>query len=199
MAKEAVASFKEPYYNDKPVAGEETAAAPTASAPVDVDTHRLQVEPQQIQQSKQPGSEKKEAVIEPQSSEPAVRDGSEWEARPQRRDDDIPFLTVNHHRIIQWMEEGEQAQQGSKESKSHRHHSPSSRNSSRGKQSTTSSTRHSEKNPPLHLPGQPIASDLMMPLLPAPHASSVLEETRKRLIDVAKEGERRSKNHSKQR
>lgn len=199
MAKEAVASFKEPYYNDKPVAGEETAAAPTASAPVAVDTYRLQVEPQQIQQSKQPCSEKKEAVIEPQSSEPAVRDGSEWEARPQRRDDDIPFLTVNHHRIIQWMEEGEQAQQGSKESKSHRHHSPSSRNSSRGKQSTTSSTRHSEKNPPLHLPGQPIASDLMMPLLPAPHASSVLEETRKRLIDVAKEGERRSKNHAKQR
>lgn len=200
MAKEAVASFKEPYYTDTAVAGVETVAASTTTAPVAVSTcNSRQVEPQQIQRTKQPTVEKREAVMEARSSEPTVRDGNVWEARPQRRDDDIPFMTVNHHRIIQWMKEGEQAQQGSKESKSHRHHSSSTRNSSRGKMSTASSTRQSEKNPSLHLPDQPIASDPMMPPLPAPHASSVLEETRRRLINMESGGERRSKYYQKQR
>lgn len=189
VVPEGTTPYRETYHNDNPAAGVETCGANTSVAPVAVDMYNRHNQPQQIPRSKPPAPEVKEAAD-------PVKDGNVWEARPARRDDDIPFLTVNHHRILQWMEEGEQAQQTpSRESKPHRHHSASTR-SSRSRQSTASS-RQSEKSS-RHLPNQPIASDPMMPPLPAPHASSVLEETNRRLIEL-KESERQSKHHSKRR
>lgn len=200
VVPDAAVPFRETYHNDNPVAGVESCAASTSAASVALDSFNRhnQPQPQQVQRPKQPASEVKETAVEPQPSAPA-KGGNVWEARPTRKDDDIPFITVNHHRILQWMEEGEQAQQGpTKECKPHRHHSPSTRSSSR--RSTASSVRQSEKSSSRHLPNQPIASDPMMPPLPAPHASSVLEETKRRLqIEVSKESERRSKHHPKQR
>lgn len=199
VVPEATAPYREAYHIENPVAGVESCGASTSAAPVALDTHNRHNQPaQQIPRPEPPAPEVKETAVEPQPSDPA-RDGNVWEVRPSRKDDDIPFLTVNHHRILQWMEEGEQAQQSpSKEPKHHRHQSPSTKTSSRSRQSTAGSIRQSEKSSSRHLPNQPIASDPLMPPLPAPHASSVLEETNRRLIEL-KEGERRSKHHSKQR
>lgn len=197
VVPEGTAPYRETYHNDNPAAGVESCGANTSAAPVALDMYNRHNQPQQIPRPKPPPPEIKETAVD-QPADP-VKDGNVWEARPARRDDDIPFLTVNHHRILQWMEEGEQAQQTpSRESKPHRHHSASTRaTSSRSRQSTASSTRQSEKSS-RHLPNQPIASDPMMPPLPAPHASSVLEETNRRLIEL-KESERQSKHHSKRR
>lgn len=198
VVPEAAAPYRETYHNEHPVSGVESCGANTSAAPVAVDTYNRHNQSHSIPKPKPTAPEMKETAAEPQPSDP-VRDGNVWEVRPSRRDDDIPFLTVNHHRILQWMEEGEQAQQSpSRESKPHRHQSPSTRTSSRSRQSTAGSIRQSEKSSSRHLPNQPIASDPLMPPLPAPHASSVLEETNRRLIEL-KESERRSKHHSKQR
>lgn len=191
IVPEAANSYKDPYQYENVSGGVESCAPSTSSAAVAPDTKN---QPQQAQTPKPAAQESKEMPVEPQAQ--PKREGNVWEMHPARRDDDIPFLTVNHHRIMQWMEEGEQAQQDPpKEPKHHRHHSPSTKSSSRSKQSSSSSVRQSDKSS-RHLPTQPIASDPMMPPLPAPHASSVLEETRRRLIEV-KESERRSK-HPKQ-
>lgn len=196
VAPESAAPYRDPYQCNNVSVGVESCAPVTSAAPTALDTYSQPNPPQQAQKPKPPAAEPKEMPIEPQPSQPA-KDDNMWEGRPSRRDDDIPFLTVNHQRILQWMEEGEQAQQGSpREPKHHRHHSPSSRGSSKSKQSTASSIRQSEKSSSRHLPNQPIASDPMMPLLPAPHASAVLEETKRRLIEVKEE--RRSKHHPKQ-
>lgn len=198
VVSEASAPYREAYQNENPVAGVESCGANTSATPVALDTYNRHNQPQQIPRPKPPAPEMKETAVEPQSSDPA-KDGNVWEVRPNRRDDDIPFLPVNRHRILQWMEEGEQSLRSpSRESKPHRHHSPSTRTSSRSRQSTAGSIRQSEKSSSRHLPNQPIASDPLMPPLPAPHASSVLEETNRRLIEL-KETERRSKHHTKQR
>lgn len=198
VVSEASAPYREAYQNENPVAGVESCGANTSATPVALDTYNGHNQPQQIPRPKPPAPEMKETAVEPQSSDPA-KDGNVWEVRPSRRDDDIPFLPVNRHRILQWMEEGEQSLRSpSRESKPHRHHSPSTRTSSRSRQSTAGSIRQSEKSSSRHLPNQPIASDPLMPPLPAPHASSVLEETNRRLIEL-KETERRSKHHTKQR
>jgi len=198
VVSEPAAPYREAYQNENPVAGVESCGSTTSAAPVALDTYIRHNQPQQIQRTKPPAPELKETAVEPQPNNPA-KDGNVWEVRPTRKDDNIPFLPVNRHRILQWMEEGEQAQRSpSRESKPHRHHSPSARTSSRSKQSTTGSVRQSEKSSSRYLPNQPIASDPLMPPLPAPHASSVLEETNRRLIEL-KESERRSKHHPKQR
>ena len=198
VVPEATAPYRDAYQKENVSGGVESYAPSTSAVPVAPETYPQHNPPQQTLRPKPMAPEPKETPVEPQTSVPA-KDSNVWEARPSRKDDDIPFLTVNHHRILQWMEDGEQAQQGSpREPKTHRHHSPSTRSSSRNKQSTSSSIRQSEKSSSRHLPNQPIASDPMMPPLPAPHASSVLEETKRRLIEV-KESERRSKHHQKQR
>ena len=197
VVPEVAAPFRDPYQYENASSGVETCAQSTSAAAVALDTYTQHNPPQQTQRPKPPAPEPKEMPVEPQPSVP-TKESNVWETHPARRDDDIPFLTVNHHRIMQWMEEGEQAQHDPpREAKHHRHHSPSTKGSSRSKQSTAGSIRQSEKSS-RHLPNQPIASDPMMPPLPMPHASSVLEETRRRLIEV-KESERRSKHHPKQR
>lgn len=131
----------------------------TSAAPVALDSYNRCNQPQQIPRTKPPAPELKETAVELQPSNPA-KDGNVWEVRPTRKDDNIPFLPVNRHRILQWMEEGEQAQRSpSRESKPHRHHSPSARTSARSRQSTAGSIRQPEKSSSRHLPNQPIASD----------------------------------------
>ena len=173
-------------------------AATTSASSVVQDSCSRHSQPQQAARPKQ--------LVEPAESEPEQQAGASakeknlWVERPCRRDDDIPFLTENHHRILQWIEEGEKFahEESLRVSKSHRHHSPSTRSGARSKQSYGGSTRQSEKSTPRHLPSQPIASDPLMPPLSQPNPSSVLEETKRRLIEV-KESERRSKCLQKQR
>lgn len=119
-----------------------------------------------------------------------------WESHP-RRDDDIPFLPVNHSRIMKWIEEGTRcvAEESVRHSRHHRQQNPSpssARSSSRNKQSNSSS--RPEKYISSHRPNQPIAQDPMMPPLPQPEASTVLEEAKRRLIE-RHENERRSRPH----
>lgn len=198
VVSEPAATYREAHQNENPVAGVESCGSTTSAAPVALDSYNRCNQPQQIPRTKPPAPELKETAVEPQPSNPA-KDGNVWEVRPTHKDDNIPFLPVNRHRILQWMEEGEQAQRSpSRESKPHRHHSPAARTSARSRQSTAGSIRQPEKSSSRHLPNQPIASDPLMPPLPAPHASSVLEETNRRLIEL-KESERRSKHHAKQR
>ncbi|KAJ7362002.1 Axin-1 [Desmophyllum pertusum] len=111
VVPDAAVPFRETYHNDNPVAGVESCAASTSAQSVALDSfnrhNQPQPQPQQVQRPKQPASEVKETAVELQPSAPA-KGGNVWEARPTRKDDDIPFITVNHHRILQWMEEGEQ-------------------------------------------------------------------------------------------
>ena len=198
VVSEPAATYREAYQNENPVAGVESSGSTTSAAPVALEAFNCCNQPQQIPRTKPPAPELKETAVELQPRDPA-KDGNVWEVRPTRKDDNIPFLPVNRHRIMQWMEEGEQAQRSpSRESKPHRHHSPSARTSSRSRPSTAGSVKQSEKSSSRHLPNQPIASDPLMPPLTAPHASSVLEETNRRLREL-KESERRSKHHVKQR
>ena len=198
VVPDAPVPYRDTNQNGPVDSGVRSSAPSTSAATVANDTRRKPTQPQQVQKVKKPAPEPKEKVVDPEPSMPVpTQEADMWEECQSRKDDHIPFLTHNHQRILQWMEEGEQAQQDSpRESRHHRHHSPSTRSGSKSKQS--SSMRHSETTS-LHLPNQPIASDPHMPPLPVPHASSVLEETRRRLIIEAQEGEKRSKHHQKQR
>lgn len=200
---EVVTSYKDQYPFENASSGVKGSATSTSVAAEAANTYTQSNLPQQAPKSKSSTAESKEMALNPQPSGTS-KGNNVWEMQPsRRRDEDIPFLTVNHHRIMQWMEEGEQAQQGSprdlKESKHSRHHSSAGRNTSKSsRQSTTSSLRQSDKSS-RHLPTQPIASDPLMPPLPVPHPSSVLEETKRILQMEVKEGERRSKHHPRQR
>ena len=200
---EAVTSYKDQYPFENASSGVKGSATSTSVAAETANTYTQSNLPQQAPKLKSSTTESKEMALTPQPS--GISKGNNvWEMQPSgRRDEDIPFLTVDHHRIMRWMEEGEQAQQGSprdlRESKHSRHHSSAGRNTSKSsRQSTTSSLRQSDKSS-RHLPTQPIASDPLMPPLPVPHPSSVLEETKRILQMEVKEGERRSKHHPRQR
>lgn len=104
-------------------------------------------------------------------------------------DDNIPFLTINHHRILKWMEMGEEELQKQKTTKA--------RHQSKSRQSSSSS-RTGESYSGQYQPNQPIAQDPMMPLLPQPEATTVLGEVRRRLMET-KENDRRSKHNQKHR
>ena len=197
VVPEAVTSYKDQYENVS--GGVEGCVPSTFTAQEASDTYTQPNMPQQSQKLKPSVPETLQVPVEVQKNESA-QESNVWETHPGRRDDNIPFLPVNHHRIMQWMEEGEQAQQGSpRESKHHRHHSLSTRNTSKSsRQSTASSVRQTDKSS-RHLPSQPIASDPLMPPLPVPHPSSVLEGAKQRLQIEVKGGERRSKHHPKQR
>ena len=113
------------------------------------------------------------------------------------RDDDIPMITVDHQRILQWIEQGaeelqrqELQRQRSRDQKALKHHSQSHSVSSRScskKQSSRSSDRY-----PNHLPSQPIAQDPLMPPLPQPEPGTMLEEVKRRLVEK-NQSQKRSK------
>lgn len=200
---EAVTSYKDQYPLENASGGVECSVTSTSVAAEASNTHTQSNLMPQAPRSKPSASDPKEMAFNPQPNG-SSKENNVWEMQPSgQRDEDIPFLTVNHHRIMQWMEEGEQAQQGSprdlRDSKHSRHHSPATRNTSKSsRQSSASSLRQPDKSS-RHLPNQPIASDPLMPPLPVPHPSSVLEETKRILQMEVKEGERRSKHHPRQR
>jgi axin 1 len=103
-------------------------------------------------------------------------------------DNAIPFLTINHHRILKWMETGQEELQKQKVSKA--------RHPSKSRQ--LSSSRAGESYTGHHQPNQPIAQDPMMPLLPQPEATTVLGEVRRRLMET-KEQDKKSKHNQKHR
>lgn len=104
------------------------------------------------------------------------------------RDDNLRMITVDHHRILQWMEQGQEElqrdelqRQRSRDQKGLKHHYPSHSVSSRScskKQSSKSSDRY-----PSNMPSQPVAQDPLMPPLPQPEPGTMLEEVKRRLIE----------------
>lgn len=96
----------------------------------------------------------------------------------------IPFLTINHSRIQEWMAEGEEELK--KQQKPHQ---------SKSRQSSSSRVDGYGAN---HQPKQPIAQDPMMPLLQGPEATTVLGEVRRRLMET-KEHDRKSKHSQRHR
>lgn len=120
-----------------------------------------------------------------------------WEGPPPRKDDEIPFLPANRSRIMKWIEEGsrcvaEESMKHSRHQRQQAHSSSPARSSSRGKPTSRPDKYIS------HRPNQPIAQDPMMPPLPQPEPSTVLEEAKRRLIEKH-ESERKSRHHNKQR
>jgi len=102
--------------------------------------------------------------------------------------EEIPFLTVNHHRIQEWMATGEEELRKHQRVKSHQ---------SKSRQSSSSSSRI-DGYAAHHQPKQPIAQDPMMPLLQGPEATTVLGEVRRRLMET-KEQDRKSKHSQRHR
>lgn len=102
------------------------------------------------------------------------------------RDENLRMITVDHQRILQWMEQGQEELQRqelhvqkTREQKGTRHHChPGSSRTSSKKQSSRSSDHY-----PNHLPSQPVAQDSLMPLLPQPEPGTMLEEVKRRLIE----------------
>ncbi|KAK3726635.1 hypothetical protein QZH41_012288 [Actinostola sp. cb2023] len=100
--------------------------------------------------------------------------------------DEIPFLTLNNHRIQEWMATGEEEL---KKQKSKPHQSKSSRQPSNSRMDSYGGH---------HQPKQPIAQDPLMPLLHGPEPTTVLGEVRRRLM-ATKEHDRKSKHNQRHR
>lgn len=94
--------------------------------------------------------------------------------------EEIPFITANHHRIQEWMALGEEELKKQKPTKSHQ---------SKSRQSSGS---RGDSYGGSHQPLQPIAQDPMMPLLHGPEATTVLSEVSRRLMET-KEQDRKNK------
>ncbi|EDO44861.1 predicted protein [Nematostella vectensis] len=114
-------------------------------------------------------------------------------ANTARPDDCIPFLTLNHQRILQWMEMGEEELRQQKTQKV-RHQSPSSSSSRGSSKSRQSSSTKGSEHYSNHKPSQPIAQDPLMPPLPQPEATTVLGEVARRLV-ATKEMDKKSRHH----